>query len=194
MAPPKKAPPRPELFRKYVVEARSMRSVAEEYQVGPNTVKRWLKVRDIPLKRPGAPSKPNPLWKQRKLEQQRRKQAAHRRVIRERGPRLAGPNGLPAPRDLRERAQTLTLAELAEHYDRDARTVKRWCAEQAVYPLNGRRRVSPSLSELTFLRETLSLREIGERYGVSRQRVHYWIKRAREVDSNERLHYDRPTQ
>lgn len=91
---------------------------------------------------------------------------------------MAGISKHPGRRALKNMARTRSLTEMARHYGVDRSTMRRWLRAGNIEPVSGYRPERPSLERIQHAREVedLTLEEIGQRYGVSRQRVHQWIQ------------------
>lgn len=151
-----KRPPRSHLFRLYVAKGMTVRQVADHYGVTYGVARRWLTYHGIELRRRGP-------------ERTRTNRG------RKRGPKPSRP---PNVATFRRRAQRMSLGELAAAYDRAPSTIHAWCERYGVPVPDGRRRPDkPSAAELEQMRTTdgMTLQQIGDRYGVSRQRVGQWI-------------------
>lgn len=140
-----------ELWNLYIRERLPVAEIGRRYGVSEDTARRWLASLGMLEKRPTGPrpaDRPRPF--------------------------------MPSRRYVRgafvERARTHSITELARIYNVDRKTIRRWLAREGVKAVDGRRPSHPPLEELQALRdEGLSLARIGERYGVSRQRVHQWL-------------------
>jgi transposase len=139
-----------ELRRLYQRERLAVVEIGERFGVSGRTVHGWLRQLGIA---------PRP-----RSERRRR----HRR---------------PAPVELRRGyvADGLSTGQLAKRYGVSASTVTRWLKDAGI-PRRpaGRRSQAPAREELCRLyqAEGLSTAQIGERYGVSQQTAHRWVRAA----------------
>lgn len=150
-------PPEYELRKLYVFEKRSHRQLADHYEVGVATVHRWLEGLGL-------------------LEQRKRADADRRRRRPRKRRRLKY-----YPDVLRRRAETHSAAQLAKMYGVTRQTMYAWLEAEGITAVDGRtsprRKASPPVPELEAMRDKgMTLAQIGERYGVSRQRVHQWLQ------------------
>ena len=73
-------------------------------------------------------------------------------------------------------AKIRSVNELADDYDVHRSTIRRWLLRERTTAVHGNRPSHPEIATLEQMRDDgLTLAQIGEHYGVSRQRVHQWM-------------------